>query len=123
MVQIAISFSVLVSKSSFPIIDIVIGFEINACQTELLVSNLNEQFRTALEFSNIAQQQLLQIKCLHHLKTFPLSVCNLICLRRIYCSTYKKLFPATTTGRIWGNIAMVTKEHGNMVTGNMATAF
>ena len=48
MVQIAISFSVLVSKSSFPIIDIVIGFEINACQTELLVSNLNEQFRTAL---------------------------------------------------------------------------
>ena len=48
MVQIAISFSVLVLKSSFPIIDIVIGFEINACQTELLVSNLNEQFRTAL---------------------------------------------------------------------------
>ena len=30
MVQIAVSFSVLVSKSSFPIIDIVIGFEINA---------------------------------------------------------------------------------------------
>ena len=48
MAQSAISFSVLVSKSSFPIIDIVIGFEINACQTELLVSNLNEQFRTAL---------------------------------------------------------------------------
>ena len=51
MAQSAISFSVLVSKSSFPIIDIVIGFEINACQTELLVSNLNEQFRTALPSS------------------------------------------------------------------------
>ena len=48
MAQNAISFSVLVLKSNFPIIDIVIGFEINACQTELLVSNLNEQFGTAL---------------------------------------------------------------------------
>ena len=48
MVQIAVSFSLLVSKSSFPIIDIVIGFEKNAYQTELLVSNLNEKFRTAL---------------------------------------------------------------------------
>ena len=51
MAQNAISFSVLVLKSSFPIIDIVIGFEIDACQTELLVSNLNEQFRTALVLS------------------------------------------------------------------------
>ena len=48
MVQIAILFLVLVSKSSFPIIDIVIGFEINACQPEILISNLNEQFCTAL---------------------------------------------------------------------------
>ena len=55
MAQIAISFSVLVSKSSFPIIDIVIGFEINACQTELLVSNLNEQFRKALIQSAIVE--------------------------------------------------------------------
>ena len=53
MVQIAVSFSELVSKSSFPIIDIIIGFEKNAYQTELLVSNVNEQFRTALLSSSI----------------------------------------------------------------------
>ena len=48
MAQSAISFSVLVSKYSFHIIDFDIGFEINACQPEILISNLNEQFRTAL---------------------------------------------------------------------------
>ena len=48
MAQSAISFSILVSKYSFHIIDFDIGFEINACQPEILVSNLNEQFRTAL---------------------------------------------------------------------------
>ena len=48
MAQSAISFSVLVLKYSFHIIDFDIGFEINACQPEILVSNLNEQFRTAL---------------------------------------------------------------------------
>ena len=48
MAQSAISFLVLVSKYSFHIIDFDIGFEINACQPEILVSNLNEQFRTAL---------------------------------------------------------------------------
>ena len=69
MVQIAISFSLLVSKSSFPIIDIVIGFGINACQTELLVSNLNEQFRTAL-----TQTQ-------RNLKTSP--ACQTIEIKRI----------------------------------------
>ena len=51
--QSAISFSVLISTSYFHIIEIDIGFEINACQTELLVSNLNEQFRTALLYSYI----------------------------------------------------------------------
>ena len=49
MVQIAVSFSLLVWQFSFPIIDIVIGFEINVCQPVLLISNLNEQFRTALK--------------------------------------------------------------------------
>ena len=48
MAQSAISFSLLVSKYSFHIIDFDIGFEINGCQPEILVSNLNEQFRTAL---------------------------------------------------------------------------
>ena len=48
MGQNSISISVLDSKSSFPSIDIDIGFEINACQPEILISNLNEQFRTTL---------------------------------------------------------------------------
>ena len=48
MAQSAISFSILVSKYSFHIIDFDIGFEINDCQPEILISNLNEQFRTAL---------------------------------------------------------------------------
>ena len=48
MAQSAISFSVLVLKYSFHIIDFDIGFEIDACQPEILISNLNEQFRTAL---------------------------------------------------------------------------
>jgi len=48
MAQSAISFSVLVSKYSLHIIDFDIGFEINACQSDILIWNLNEQFRTVL---------------------------------------------------------------------------
>ena len=44
-------FLVLDSKSSFPSIDIDIGFEMNVCQPEILISNLNEQFRTTLVYS------------------------------------------------------------------------
>ena len=39
MAQSAISFSVLVSESSFHIIDFDVGFGINACQPEILISN------------------------------------------------------------------------------------
>ena len=52
MAQSAISFSLLVSKYSFHIINFDIGFEINACQPEILILNLNEQFRTALHHCN-----------------------------------------------------------------------
>ena len=51
MSQNAISFLVLVSKYSFHIIDIDIGFEIDACQPEILIMYLNEQFRTALLYT------------------------------------------------------------------------
>ena len=59
MAQSAISFSLLVSKYSFHIIDFDIGFEINGCQPEILVSNLNEQFRTALLYGNNRKSRLL----------------------------------------------------------------
>ena len=56
MAQSAILYSVLVSKSTFHIIDIVIGFEINGCHPEILISNLNEQFRTALLYSDVCNK-------------------------------------------------------------------
>ena len=58
MAQSAISFLVLVSKYSFHIIDFDIGFEINACQPEILISNLNEQFRTALAARDLDKTRL-----------------------------------------------------------------
>ena len=63
MAQSAILFSVLVSKYSFHIIDFDIGFEINACQPEILISNLNEQFRTALL---LLKKAILVFKFLSH---------------------------------------------------------
>ena len=85
MAQSAISFSLLVSKYSFHIIDFDIGFEINGCQPEILVSNLNEQFRTALDH---------RFKVVHTLSLgFHLETINVVAKQSLnWILTFKALY-------------------------------